>query len=241
MTRYHSDTVGWSVGQEKCGPDVVEPQGQGAAVFRPAPRPPKKDVPLLAMFALAGFAVAGCATSSGVPAAGIPEASVAAAYIPLHHGTVLSHEDGAAVAIAPGIAVTNGHNRNLVDPRAVIGEVQDYDLLFFHDDHRPVAEMAEPQIGEAVSAFGQGTGGDLRRAQGVVKAIQTCTGCTAPAYFTFAGNAGPGFSGGPVLDASGRLIGITFGYKDEGHSRVIYAYPMDRVRAELSVIQEQAK
>ena len=23
-------------------------------------------------------------------------------------------------------------------------------------------------------------------------------------------------SGGPVVDASGRLIGITFGYKDEG-------------------------
>ena len=36
------------------------------------------------------------------------------------------------------------------------------------------------------------------------------------AYFIFAGNAGPGFSGGPVVDGAGRLIGITFGYKDEG-------------------------
>jgi hypothetical protein len=185
--------------------------------------------------------LAGCAASSGVPAADIPEAQIAAAYIPLHHGTVLSHEDGAAVAIAPGIAVTNGHNRNLVDPQAVIGEAQDYDLLFFRDDHAPAIQMAEPQPGEAVSAFGQGTDGDLRQAHGVLRMVQTCEGCTAPAYFTFAGNAGPGFSGGPVLDASGRLIGITFGYKDEGHSRVIYAYPMDRVRAELSVIQEQAK
>ena len=76
--------------------------------------------------------------------------------------------------------------------------------------------MAEPQLGEAVSAFGQGKDGDLRLAHGVVRAIQTCAGCTAPAYFTFAGDAGPGFSGGPVLDGSGRLIGITFGYKEEG-------------------------
>ena len=43
-----------------------------------------------------------------------------------------------------------------------------------------------------------------------------CAGCTAPAYFVFAGNAGPGFSGGPVLDGSGRLLGITFGYKRLG-------------------------
>ena len=49
--------------------------------------------------------------------------------------------------------------------------------------------------------------------------IDHAPGCTAPAYFTFAGNAGPGFSGGPVLDGSGRLIGITFGYKDEGATK----------------------
>jgi hypothetical protein len=185
--------------------------------------------------------LAGCATSSGVPAASIPEAPIAAAYIPLRHGNVFSHEDGAAVAIAPGIAVTNGHNRNLVDPEAVIGEARDYDLLFFHDRRSAVTETAAPRVGEAVSAFGQGADGDLRQARGVVRAIQGCAGCTAPAYFTFAGDAGPGFSGGPVLDASGRLIGITFGYKDEGRSRIIYAYPMDRVRAELSALPGEAK
>lgn len=183
----------------------------------------------------------GCATSSGIPAADIPEADIAGAYIPLHRGNVLSHADGAAVAVAPGIAVTNGHNRNLVDPRAVIGEAKDYDLLFFRDAHPAATEASEPRVGEAVSAFGQGADGDLRLARGVVRTIQLCAGCTAPAYFTFAGDAGPGFSGGPVLDGSGRLIGITFGYKDEGRVRLIYAYPMDRVRAELSVIRTEAK
>ena len=199
------------------------------------------SLPFSAAFLPALLVLAGCATSSGVPAADIPAAQIAAAYIQLHRGSALSHADGAAMAIAPGIAVTNGHNRNLVDPRSVIGEAKDYDLLFFRNAHPPVTEMAEPLLGETVSAFGQGTDGGLRLAHGVVHAIQTCTGCTAPAYFTFAGDAGPGFSGGPVLDASGRLIGITFGYKDEGASRVIYAYPMDRVRTELFVIRGEAK
>lgn len=192
------------------------------------------------LFPLALMILAGCAASSGVPAAFIPEAPIAAAYIPLHRGGLVAGE-GAAVAIAPGIAVTNGHNRNLVDPKSVIGEAKDYDLLFFHDRRSAVSETAAPQMGEMVSAFGQGADGDLRLARGVVKAIQKCAGCTAPAYFTFAGDAGPGFSGGPVLDISGRLIGITFGYKDEGHSRLIYAYPMDRVRAELSALPGEAK
>jgi hypothetical protein len=90
-----------------------------------------------------------------------------------------------------------------------------------------------------VTAYGQGADAELRVAHGVVRRIEPCAGCVAPAYFTFAGNAGPGFSGGPVLDASGRLIGITFGYKDEGHERLIYAYDMARVRAEFSALAKR--
>jgi S1-C subfamily serine protease len=180
--------------------------------------------------------LAGCASSSGVPANGIPQPDIAAAYVPLHSGGTLSHAEGAAVVIAPGIAVTNGHNRNLVPPETVIGQARDYDLLFFRDPRKTMAATAEPQIGSAVQAYGQGLEGDLRVAQGVVREIRDCSGCTAPAYFIFAGNAGPGFSGGPVLDPSGRLIGITFGYKNEGPERLIFAYPMSRVRAEFSAL-----
>ena len=185
--------------------------------------------------------LAGCASSSGIPAANIPEAQIAAAYIPLHRGNALSHADGAAVAIAPGIAVTNGHNRNLVVPDAVIGEARDYDLLFFRDTRAAAMDVAEPDVGEGVRTYGQGGDGDLRLAEGVVRAIQSCSGCSVPAYFTFAGNAGPGFSGGPVLDASGRLIGIVFGYRDQARERLIYAYPMSRVEAELSALSKATK
>jgi hypothetical protein len=189
---------------------------------------------------LAAIFLTGCAASSGVPAAGIPQIDIAAAYIPLHRGNLLQHADGAAVVIAPGVAVTNGHNRNLVAPEAVIGEARDYDLLFFRDGRDAVPTSADPRVGDAVIAYGQGVDGDLRQAWGIVRTIRDCTGCTVPAYFIFAGNAGPGFSGGPVLGKSGRLVGIIFGYRQEGPERMIYAYPMSRVLAELSGLPRAA-
>jgi hypothetical protein len=193
-------------------------------------------------FAILFFSLlaAGCATSSGAPAARIDEPDIAAAYLPLHGRLHLGIDsaDGAAVVIAPHVAVTNAHNANLLKAGTVIGVRQDYDLLFFR-----TARIAEPRtgpvvVGEDVTAYGQGADAELRVAHGVVRRIVPCAGCAAPAYFTFAGNAGPGFSGGPVVDDSGRLIGITFGYKDEGHERLIYAYDMARVRSEFSTLEK---
>jgi hypothetical protein len=182
------------------------------------------------------MAMAGCAVSSGMAAQQIADPVLAGAYIALSKATDLGidHDEGAAVAIAPGIAVTNAHNANLVAPGQVIGISIGYDLLFFRTARNAAPPDAPVTIGEAVTAYGQGAGGELRIAHGMVKALQPCPGCGPSAWFTFAGDAGPGFSGGPVLDAQGHLLGITFGYKDEGGERLIYAYDMARVRAELS-------
>jgi len=184
--------------------------------------------------------LAGCARSSGAPATSIQEPDIAAAYLPLYGRMHLGLDSavGAAVVVAPGIAVTNAHNENLLDEKSVLGVRRDYDLLFFRTSRQAVPQTAEPRIGEAVTAYGQGADRDLRIAHGVVRSIQRYRGLTAPAYFIFAGNAGPGFSGGPVLNASGQLVGITFGYKDEGRERLIYAYDMDRVRAELLALRK---
>jgi len=181
---------------------------------------------------------AGCATSSGAPATTIAQPDIASAYLPLHGRVHLGIDtaDGAAVVIAPHVAVTNAHNANLLDAKNVIGIRQDYDLLFFRTTRSANPPTAPVTLSEEVIAYGQGAHAELRIAHGVVRAIQQCAGCTASAYFTFAGNAGPGFSGGPVLDGAGRLVGITFGYKDEGRERLIYAYDMSRVRAEFSAL-----
>lgn len=190
---------------------------------------------------LLSLPVAGCATSSGAPAAAIAEPAIASAYLPLHARVHLGMDsaDGAAMVIAPHVAVTNAHNANLLDPRNVIGVRRDYDLLFFRTPRSAEPQTAPVAVGEDVIAYGQGADGELRIAHGVVREVKQCAGCNAPAYFNFAGNAGPGFSGGPVLDGSGRLIGITFGYKDEHHERLIYAYDMARVRAEFSALAKR--
>jgi hypothetical protein len=191
----------------------------------------------LAVAAIALIA-AGCTSSSGAPATAVAQPDIAAAYLPLraslHLG--LDSAEGAAMVIAPGVAVTNGHNANLLAERGVIGTARDYDLMFFRTPQSVSPPTAAPVAGEAVTAYGQGVDNELRVAHGVVREIKQCDGCSAPAYFTFAGNAGPGFSGGPVLDASGRLVGITFGYRDSGTERLIYAYDMSRVRAELAAL-----
>lgn len=214
---------------------------RAAAAKRSARPRALKIFPLLVM-------LAGCA-SSGAPVARIAEPQIALAYLPLQARVHLGIDtaDGAAVVIAPGIAVTNAHNANLVDAKSVIGSVREYDLMFFRTPRGTPPPTAPVQTGVTVTAYGQGSGGGLRIAHGVVRDITGCAGCTAPAYFTFSngrrgeGDAGPGFSGGPVLDGAGRLIGITFGYKDIGRTRMIYAYDMSRVMAELSTLTKSPK
>lgn len=185
--------------------------------------------------------VSACAHSSGAPATAIAQPEIAAAYLPLSARVHLGLDSavGAAVVIQPGIAVTNAHNDDLVNEKSVLGVRQDYDLLFFRTARQASPPTALPVVGQSVTAYGQGTDRDLRVAHGTVRRIVTCPGCGPSAYFIFAGDAGPGFSGGPVLDASGKLVGITFGYKDEGGKRLIYAYDMERVRAELAAIRRR--
>jgi hypothetical protein len=192
---------------------------------------------------LISLALAGCATSSGAPIARISEASIAAAYLPLHARVHLGldNAEGAAMVIAPGIAVTNGHNRDFLGGAPVIGEARDYDLLFFRTSRSADLPSVAAQVGAPVIAYGQGADAELRIAHGIVRQIVMCPGCAASAYFIFEGNAGPGFSGGPVIDPQGRLVGITFGYKDEGGKRLIYAYEMARVRAELQALQSRPR
>ncbi len=196
--------------------------------------------------ALAVCALAGCGTSYGLPANGFFNDTIARAFIPLEGRTLLIRENRAsAFVIAPGIAVTNAHTENFLDSVSVIGKSRFYDLLFFRTDKNVQVSMAAPWAGERVFAYGEGSRGELRMAAGVIRTLNApveprCQSCPVQAAFTFDAVAGPGFSGGPVIDATtGQLVGITFGFtdSDDGKSRLMYAYPMSRVRNELATIQ----
>lgn len=196
-----------------------------------------------AILVLAGCII-GCAAfgSPGEPSKGFLNSAVAAAYLPLdgNAGTfMVAH--GAATVVAPGVAATNAHNANLVVASTVVGVSQHYDLLFFHTARMDVPPAGRPWIGEMVIAYGQGALGELREARGNIRSLNAsvepmCRTCPVQQVFAFEAAAGRGFSGGPVADASnGRIVGIVFGYSDmKGGVRLIYAYDMERILAELS-------
>jgi S1-C subfamily serine protease len=204
--------------------------------------------PCVAALALVLF---GCASSAGEPAAGFMNTAVQAAYLPLSGAAYLVMEGhGAAVVIAPGIAVTNAHNANLVASHDVIGTSTENDLMFFRVKSGAPLPETPPFRDEQVVAYGQGLDDGLRAAYGTVKIVNApvlpnCSACHVQKAFTFESvdgraDAGPGFSGGPVIDRStGALVGITFGFRDDDKSntRLMYAYDMQRVRAELSAIE----
>jgi S1-C subfamily serine protease len=182
--------------------------------------------------------VTACATPSGQLVSAIAEPQIASAYLPLGKRQILGLEKaaGAAVVILPGVAVTNAHNLNLIDRKSLIGTARQSDLAFFQVGEGAPAATAAVRVGEPVIAYGQDTDGGLRIAHGMVTEIAQLPGYADSPYFIFDGNAGPGFSGGPVIDGAGRLVGITFGYRDQGGKRRIYAYGMARVMAEFSAL-----
>jgi hypothetical protein len=192
--------------------------------------------------------LAGCTAPSGEPAQGFLNHNIESAYIPLEGPIYLIFEgDAAAVSIGDGMAVTDAHNANLLDNKTVLGKSENYDLLFFHAA-KATAKIQEqpPRVGEKVVAYGQGKNGELRKADGVVTVLDApvkamCSKCEVQSAFTFEGNAGPGFSGGPVVDAAdGHLVGIVFGYVNGSgpkNVRIMYAYTMRRVLAELDKVE----
>jgi hypothetical protein len=188
----------------------------------------------------------GCAASYGERAAGFLNPELANAYIPLDGiMLVVLKAHAAAFVIAPGVAVTNAHNHNIIGGAPIIGQSRDYDLLFFHVDKKSDVSSGTPSAGEGVIAYGQGASGELREAHGTIMLLNTpvearCETCAVQSAFTFEGDAGPGFSGGPVVDAkTGRLVGITFGFLDPRGRRTMYAYSISRVRNELSAIEHK--
>ncbi len=170
-------------------------------------------------------------------------------YIPLKQPVLFVSEwDAGAVVLGGGVAVTAAHASHMLDKAAIIGTSTDYDLAFFHTKRRaPAFALGVPKIGERVVSYAHYEDTPYR-AEGVVTALDApvkaqCSTCAVQSAFTFLGNAGPGYSGGPVLDAkSGKLLGIVFGYVDNpDHTRTIYAYPMQRIWEELKKIRQNKR
>ena len=195
---------------------------------------------------LLGFALAACAgaTDYGVPSAGISDGRVRQAFIPLRTRSFATfYSWGAGFVVTPTIAVSNAHNANLLPRETILATSRDYDLLFFRTDGVVVPQFAAPRDGENVIAYGQGGQGETREARGTIVAssqtLTRCQQCRPQHAIVFDAPAGPGFSGGPVVDAqSGAVLGVTFGYEHASDGTVLrmYAYDMGVVMAEMRAL-----
>jgi hypothetical protein len=186
-------------------------------------------------------ALLGC--SAGQPSMGFVAPQLMQAYIPLsEREDIFRARWGAAITVAPNIAVTNDHNLNFIPPGRLLARSRDYDLLFFRTDQTMAPFIAKARSGEEVIAYGQGRTNGLREAKGIVAGLDAyvpprCQDCLAQRALVFDANAGGGFSGGPVTDAkTGAVLGIVFGYLDgKGNDggRRMYAYDIELVVAEM--------
>lgn len=197
--------------------------------------------PFVLFFAvLLSAAVTACA--SGTRSEGFRDPAMGQSYIGLPNpNRVLA--GGAGIVVAPNIAVTNAHNANLLDAADILAVSDRYDLLFYRTERTvAVAQTAEPALGLAVIAYGQGADNELREATGVIEYIEPsyeeCPACGPGTAFVYRASAGPGFSGGPVTEAqTGAVLGVTFAYIDspieEGNPRLMLVHSMAQIRSEM--------
>lgn len=135
---------------------------------------------------------------------------------------------GSAVVIEPGLAVTNAHvvKAGPFHAYAAKGEVAamvlalsrrlDLALLRVPEDLGEAIALGQACKGDAVWAMGTTTGRIPPTVAGRVEnpdahAFVEATRDAVWGGLMYAAGAGPGYSGGPVVDGGGRLVGITEG------------------------------
>jgi len=181
-----------------------------------------------------------CAGLMAATMAAPPAASLAAGVIALHAAVLNGATLGSAFYIAPGVAVTNAHVVRGLQPgdavtlraasgaRAVatlIGVSARIDLAVLRGPAgflppAPGVDVA-PRVGDMISAAGI----RLRTGAEQVASVEAGGAVTDPAatlprfgpgLIAAAPGVGPGFSGGPVIDGDGRLVGMVAALRGGG-------------------------
>jgi S1-C subfamily serine protease len=135
-------------------------------------------------------------------------------------------------------------NDNTTYPATVVGVAPDKDLAVLHIDAPPqkllplpVGQSAPLKVGQKVLAIGNPFGLDQTLTTGVIsglgREIKSVTGRPIQDVIQTDASINPGNSGGPLLDSSGRLIGInTAIYSPSGANAGIgFAVPVDTINS----------
>lgn len=161
--------------------------------------------------------------------AGTPLEHVADNYLAIVTGTAMFGGTGSAVVLRPGLAVTSAHvveglehldvlSRHGPVTACVLGRSSRLDLavLAVPTDIGRTLATASAVAGQAVWAMGTTTGTLSPTATGRLendRAMAWLGDGDGPTHagLMYAAEAGPGYSGGPVVDAAGALVGMTEG------------------------------
>jgi S1-C subfamily serine protease len=145
-------------------------------------------------------------------------------------------------------------NDNSSYPARIVGTAPDKDLAVLKIDapaqklkKLPVGESSKLQVGQKVLAIGNPFGLDQTLTTGVIsglgREIKSVTGRSIFDVIQTDASINPGNSGGPLLDSSGRLIGVnTAIYSPSGANAGIgFAVPVDTVNSIIPQLLKHGK
>jgi 2-alkenal reductase len=153
-------------------------------------------------------------------------------------GHVVTNEHVAEIGTALVVRLASGE----VLPAEVVGRAPNYDLAVLHLNRQtglpppiPVGRSGDLKVGQTAYAIGNPFGLDQSLTMGIISALKrrlpTSGGREIPDVIQTDAAINPGNSGGPLLDSSGRLIGVnTAIYSPSGTNAGIgFAIPVDVV------------
>lgn len=203
---------------------------------------------------IASLALGACSYGQPYLSQDVPLKPTEAVYRPLKTGScmMMAVTYASATVIAPGYAVTNAHATAAVDVPYV--EAPQIDLALLKIDGGAAIQTDEVNDGESVYSFGTGCMGEPRIAHGIVEttdavhcyadgdsfptANEFCRahGMGARRGFLVSSDMGEGFSGGPVINQAGKVIGVTQGLMNWNGKEYQFAYFIDDVLATFQPI-----
>lgn len=186
---------------------------------------PRSFLPLLASAAVLASCSSGISYQAA-PHTGLPVQPSDAIYRVMHDGVCPVTRFASQTVIAPHWAVTNAHADGIAS--GLTAESRTSDLALVAIDGGAPLPFGTPHNGDHVTIYGAGCGGDQRVATGTIMdtKVYQCwgkPGADDPANpckggglgVTYAmllvANAGPGFSGGPIINDAGELVGVMEG------------------------------
>jgi len=145
---------------------------------------------------------------------------------------IIEHEDNITIALPNGEEVKGTlAGRDPGTDLAVI-RIDNKDVPFAH-----VGESAALRVGQLVVAVARPGGEGLAASIGIVSAIsgswRTWRGGTLDAHIRTDLTLYPGFSGGPLVDVTGKVVGINTSGLSRGHSLAIPTETIERVMDSL--------